>query len=117
MNKQVTLSIKDSALSQLETAAAARSIPVEQLIGELVEREADALGKDELSTHELMKQIATRGAERHAGKLPSRDEVQDREYQRALTYIENRERLLKLIDETSAYMGKQPWNRSALYER
>ncbi len=70
-----------------------------------------------LSSHETMVRIAEEGNRRYADNPLSREAVNDRDYSRALNYLENRVRLLKRIDETKGDMGKQRWNREALYER
>jgi hypothetical protein len=47
----------------------------------------------------------------------ARDEAHDRAKARAETYAANRRKLLELIDQTQGDMGRQPWDRSRIYER
>jgi hypothetical protein len=70
------------------------------------------------TTHQKMQRILDEGRAKYADrKWFDREETYDRDYQRAEGYFENRAALLKLIDETTADMGTQEWNREALYER
>lgn len=70
------------------------------------------------TSHRRMQRILEEGQARYAGsKWFDREYIHDRDYQRAEGYFENRAALLRLIDESTADMGRQKWSREALYDR
>lgn len=70
------------------------------------------------TTHEKMQRLLDEGRAKYADQpWFDREYTYDRDFQRAEAYFENRAALLKLIDETTADMGAQKWNREALYDR
>lgn len=78
---------------------------------------AEAQDLPPLSSHQSKVKIVEEGSRRYADNPLSKEAIHDRDYARALNYLENRARLLKRIDETQGDMGKQRWSREALYER
>jgi hypothetical protein len=113
---QITLDLDDTTLSRLQIAAMAQNKPVPKLVEELLRRDAEMIAEGESSVHQKMMRILEERSAYYKDKGFSREETYDRDYSRAQLYAENRQRLLKRIDETQGDMGKQKWNRSSLYE-
>jgi hypothetical protein len=78
----------------------------------------DSVEAPQETTHQRMQRLLNEGRAKYADRdWFDREYTYDRDYQRAEAYFENRAALLKLIDESTADMGKQKWNREALYDR
>jgi Family of unknown function (DUF6364) len=109
LSRVVSLSRIEETVSRLKRPVA-RSIPQEQ-----ISQSAEAPYE---TAHEKMQRLLNEGEAKYADrKWFDREEIYDRDYQRAELYFENRAALLNLIDETTADMGTQKWNREALYDR
>lgn len=112
---RVTLELDDETLARVENLARAKQTSVENLLRDKAQ-EIARLAPIELDnrSHRKILSALDRGPDFYASP---RDEVHDREKQRAITYAENRQRLLELIDATKGDLGAQYWDRSRLYDR
>lgn len=113
------LELDTDMLALLEEAAQAQSLSVPEYLGRLVEVTSANQPSSGISYHQKMVQIAQEGQKKYSNTTSTfnREETYDRDYARALVYLENRKRLLERIEATQADMGTQGWNREALYER
>jgi hypothetical protein len=141
--KNITLAIDEKVLDRVRVIAAERKTTVNALVRDFlnqqVARDDMAASRDkgspsiplrmredrvtqsetdpEETTHQRMQRLLDEGRAKYADRdWFDREETDDRDYQRAQGYFENRARLLKLIDESTADMGTQKWNRGSLYE-
>jgi hypothetical protein len=140
MTKNITLAIDEAILKEARILAAEERTTVNAMVRDYLNRvvafrrievaggRAAHPARDEQvsqsvepareTVHQKMQRILDEGDAKYADrKWFDREETYDRDYQRAQGYFENRAALLKLIDETTADMGTQKWNREALYER
>ena len=141
--KNITLSVEDEIVDEARIVAAEQKTTVNALVRDFLrqtvarrrisqltghnrasatreEAGQPARAKDAVreTVHQKMQRLLDEGRAKYADrKWFDRDETHDRDYQRAEGYFENRAALLKLIDETTGDMGKQKWNREALYDR
>lgn len=135
--KNITLAVEDEIVDEARVLAAERKTTVNAMVrdflrtavakrrllsdlsdGTAEDREIVSTPDTPITAHERMARIFAEGQAKYADrKLVDREYIYDRDYQRAELYFENRNALLKLIDETTADMGKQKWNREALYDR
>lgn len=120
MTRNITLAIDDALLEAARAKAARTNTSVNAVVRDLLRRFVETDGGAEAfeTVHARMLRLLSEGTARYADR-PSfdREQLYDRDYQRAVGYFENREALLKLIDETEADFGSQAWNREALYVR
>ena len=140
MTKNITLAIDDEILKEARIVAAEERTTVNARVRDYLNRvvalrRVEVAGgrtahpaRDEQVSHSMesahetvhqkMQRLLDEGNAKYADrKWFDHEETYDRDYQRAQGYFENRAALLKLIDETTADMGTQKWNREALYER
>ncbi len=136
MTKNITLAIDDDVVEEARILAAEQKTTVNAMVRDFLRKavarrrmrslaETSPAVADHLivatpaeTVHEKMLRLKAEGDAKYADrKWFDREETYDRDYQRAEGYFENRAALLKLIDETTADMGKQKWNREALYDR
>jgi Family of unknown function (DUF6364) len=140
MMRNLTLAVEDDILEQARIVAAENRTTVNAMVREhlsrvvslrrmsestskfqrpVVEEQISQSAETSQETvHAKMQRLLAEGNAKYADrKWFDREEIYDRDYQRAELYFENRAALLKLIDETTADMGKQKWNREALYDR
>lgn len=112
---RITLDLNEETLARVESLARARQTSVEDLLRKRAEDIA-RLAPIEIQnpSHRKIMSALDRQPSSHASP---RDEMHDREKARAEVYVENRRRLLELIDHTKGDMGTQAWDRSRLYER
>jgi len=124
MTKNITLAVDEDIVAEARVLAAENRTTVNAMVRDFL---AAAVAKRRSSkgaqsgfarAHERMTRLAEEGRGKYADrKLFDREEIYDRDYGRAELYMQNRAALLKLIDETTADMGSQQWNRQALYDR
>jgi hypothetical protein len=136
MTKNITLAIEEEIVQEARILAAEQKTTVNALVRDFLKkavanrRQMDRIepsssaadrandGTPAETVHQKMLRLRAEGDAKYANrKWFDREETYDRDYQRAEAYFENRAALLKLIDETTADMGKQKWNREALYDR
>jgi hypothetical protein len=112
---RVSLDLNAETLARVESLARARQMSVEDLLRKRAEDMA-RIAPIEIQNpaHREIMSALDRRPESYASP---REEINDRDKARAEIYAENRQRLLKLIDDTKGDMGLQVWDRSRLYER
>ena len=112
---KITLELDDETLARLAEISRARQVTVEDLILRQAERVADVRYEGIANpSHRKMMAVLNRPDEYYESP---RERTHDRELARAETYVDNRERLLALIDATEGDLGSQTWRRASLYDR
>lgn len=112
---KLTLDFDDQILSRVASVAEARHVSVETLIKERAEDIA-RLAPIEIHnpSHKAFVAAALRASNYYASP---REKIYDRENARAELYVQNKQRLVELIDTTEGDMGSQGWDRRRAYER
>jgi hypothetical protein len=108
----ITLDLDDDVLDRVASAARARHVTVEQLLGD----QAREIAMSEVLHNPAHRKLMDPLVNPVMHDSP-RDRAHDRDLARAEVYAASRERLLALIDQTGGDMGKQGWNRQGLYDR
>ena len=112
---KIIIDLDDGLAERLATVSRAHNLTVEEWLQAQAQQAAppDADFSIENSSHRAI--LAS--LDRPEGYYESpRDELHDRERDRAELYRERRAALLELIDNTEGDMGAQVWNRGKLYE-
>jgi Family of unknown function (DUF6364) len=141
MTKNITLAIEDHIVEEARILAAEQKTTVNAMVRDFLRKivarrrlssalaDVSAINADiaaandkavsvHETAHEKMVRLRAEGEAKYADRQWfDREYTYDRDYQRAEQYFENRAALLKLIDESTADMGTQKWNREALYDR
>lgn len=116
----LTIPLPDDLADAASRLAAARRVPVERLVADLV---AAAVAEGALlaepfvphnPSHRRIMAALERGPE--AYETP-REELHDRDRARAEAYAAARARLLALVDASEGRMGPEGWSRSVARER
>lgn len=111
---KITLELDDEILGRLAEISRARQMTIEDLIRSQAENVADARHEQIPNpSHQKILETLNRPADYYESE---RERTYDRDLARAESYIDNRERLLALIDATEGDLGAQSWRRSSLYE-
>ena len=111
---KIVLELDDRTLDRVATVARARSATVESII---VERVADMTSLAPVEIENPSHRAILAILEGPSAGSNARDELHDREHARAEVYVENRRKLLALIDATEGDMGEQVFERARLYDR
>jgi hypothetical protein len=112
---KVTVELDDKTAERLAEASRAAQVSIEEILRRQAEG-AVQFSLSEFSNHAHCKVLAA--LLRPEGYYETaRDQLYDRERDRAEMYMQTRKKLLSLIDETAGDMGSQTWSRASLYER
>ena len=112
---KITIELDDAVIARLAAASHAHRMTIEEWLRAQAEQAARASGDFVIENPAHRAILAS--LHRPDGYYASpRDEMHDRERDRAELYVENRAALLDLIDNTEGDMGAQAWNRRGLYE-
>ena len=112
---KITIDLEDALMERLVVASSARRLTVEEWLRAAAEQAAPAFGELEIENASHRAMLAA--LDRPEGFYDSpREELHDRERDRAEAYVSARDALLDLIDTTQGDMGARVWSRSALYE-
>jgi len=112
---KVTVELDDQIMERLTQASRATHVSVEDILRRQAEEVArfSALEIPNASHCKIVAALA-----RPEGYYETaRDALHDRERDRAELYVETRNKLFALIDNTMGDMGAQGWSRAGLYER
>ena len=112
---KVTIELDDATLERLARTSRARAVSVEDLIRAEVEG-LDDVRYEEIPnpSHHTILAALERPADYYASE---REKTHDRELGRAERYVQERKKLLALIDETEGDLGSREWHRACLYDR
>jgi len=111
---KITIDLDDGLVERLAAASRARKITVEELLRAEAE---NAARSSDVEIENPSHRTILESLHRPDGYYDSpRDELYDRERDRAEAYVAARQALLELIDNTEGDMGAQAWSRRRLYE-
>lgn len=110
---KITIDLDDGLMERLAVASRARNLTVEEWLRARAEQAARDPAEIENASHRAILAALNRPDDYYESP---RDEMHDRERDRAEHYASMRASLLELIDNTQGDMGTQRWNRRALYE-
>lgn len=111
---KVVLDVDERTLNRVATVARARSVSVESVIVACM-AEIASLAPIEIENPSHRAMLATLERPLAPGES-ERDALHDRERARAEVYVENRRKLLALVDATEGDRGGRVFDRAALYE-
>jgi hypothetical protein len=110
---KITIDLDDSLMERLAVASRAHNLTVEEWLRAQAEQAARHSAGIENTSHRAILSALDRPVDYYESP---RDEMHDRERDRAELYASTRAALLALIDNTQGDMGTQRWSRRALYE-
>lgn len=111
---KITIDLDDGLAERLAVASRARNITVEEL---LLTQAENAVRASEVEIENPSHRSILASLHRPEGYYDSpRDEIYDRERDRAEAYVAARQELLELIDNTDGDMGVLTWSRGRVYE-
>jgi hypothetical protein len=112
---KITVELDDLTLDKLARASQLAHVSVEEF---LRRHTVDALTLPPLEIPNASHRKILAALDREDESVPfTREEIYDRDRARAEVYVQNRQRLLALVDSTTGDMGSQKWSRASLYER